>query len=210
MRRLVITLLMFLLPAPALAQQADPIAPIALDIRGVFGFLGADAVTASDIGAVTEDLASHAIGVGGGLHFFPIRGRSWAFGLGGDVFLAGRTKQRFDLIDPTLPAGPEVQRRFRSLSGQLSLNFGHRRGWSYLTAGMGPVQFDTFVASTVPDREREMAKNFGFGARWFSTPHVGFTVDLRFFLTSPAARTLIVGSRDRAKVTMISAGVSFK
>jgi hypothetical protein len=210
MRRLVITLSILLAPASAFAQQARPIAPFALDIRGVFGFLNADAITAADIGATTADLAGHPMGVGGGVHLYPLRGRSWALGLGGEVLVAGATQQNFDPIDPTIALGPEVTRRFRSLSGQLSLNFGHRGGWSYLTAGMGPLQFDTFVSSATPDGVKELTPNFGFGARWFSTPHVAFSVDLRFFMTKPAPPTLFVGGRDRAKVTMISAGISLK
>lgn len=210
MRRLFLTLWVLATAAPAFAQQPERIPALVIDARGAFAFLGADVVTAENLPNTTNDLAGHGFGLGGGVHVYPIRGGNWALGLGGEIMLAGATKQNFDPIDPKIAIGPEVHRQFRSFSGQISLNFGHRNGWSYLTAGMGPLQFDTHLPPSVPDGLKQMTQNFGGGARWFTTPHVAFTVDMRFYMTQPANPTLIVAGRERTKVTIISAGISLR
>jgi hypothetical protein len=210
MRRLLATLVLLSTAVPALAQQPERLPPFVFDARGVFAFLGTDPVTSTSLNVTVDDLAGHGLGLNGGVHVYPLRRPNWALGLGGEVLLAGATKQRFDPIDPTVELGPEVHRQIRSLSGQLSFNFGHRHGWSYLTAGIGPLRFDTHLPPSVPDGLKPMTQNFGFGARWFSTPHVALNVDMRFYLTQPANATLLVGGRERATVTVISAGISLK
>jgi hypothetical protein len=210
MARFLFTIGLLVAAAPAFAQAPERIAPFALDVRGAFTFLGTDAVTSSSLGIADDDLASHAIGVTGGVHFYLLRGQSWALGLGGEAILATATKQRFDPEDDEIPLGPEVRRQLKGASGQVSINFGHRGGWSYLTAGMGPLQFDTHLTANTPDGARASTVNFGFGARWYGTRHMGFSVDMRFYQTEPATPTSFTGARERNTVTVISAGVTFK
>ena len=124
--------------------------------------------------------------------------------------MIGATKHRFDPADETVELGPEVRRRIRSVSAQLSLNSGHRYGWSYLTAGIGPLRFDTHLQSNDPDGVSGLTPNFGFGARWFTREHVAFNMDVRFYQTRPAEATVFVGARERSTVTVISAGISLK
>jgi len=208
MRRVVLTVIFLCAAAPAFAQPRERLPPIALDLRGAFVQLKQDGVTVDSLGIALEDLPTRGFGLVAGIHAYPLRGKNVAFGLGGELFLARGAKQ--NLGEDDLPIGPEVRRQVQSVSGQLSLNFGHREGWSYLTAGIGPLSFDTYLAGTLPDGPRIMTQNFGFGARWFTRPHLAFTVDLRFYLTQPAEPTRIVGGRERRALTVMSAGISIK
>jgi hypothetical protein len=192
----------------AFAQKNEPIPPTVFDVRIVLPMLKQSAVTASSLGVTTEELAGRGLGLVGGLHFYPVRGTGFALGFGGEFMLAGATHQTTDAFGN--PTAPEVDRRFRSLSGQISLNFGKRNGWSYISAGMGPVTFDTYLAKTLPDGLRPLTINYGGGARWFNYDHLAFSLDLRFYLTKPALATLVVGTRDRQTVMAISAGISIK
>lgn len=208
MRRAVLCLIVLCAAAPAFAQARDSLPVFAVDARGAFVLLKQDPVTASTLGITVGDLATRGLGIVAGAHVYPLRGQKMALGIGGELFLARGVKQNLDAED--LPLGPEVRRQVQSISAQISLNFGHRRGWSYLTVGMGPLSFDTYLAGTLPDGARTMTQNFGFGARWFTRPHVAFTVDMRFYLTQPANPTDVVGGRERHALTVMSAGISLK
>ncbi len=104
------------------------------------------------------------------------------------------------------------------MSGQVSLNFGHKLGWSYLTVGAGPLAFESYkevsatapTAATMPDGLRARTVNFGGGARWFNVAHLAFTVDLRFYLTPAALATPNTAPRDKHKVFVMSAGIAIK
>jgi hypothetical protein len=210
MRRLfVLSILVLLCAAPAFAQQKDPIPVFVFDARGAFALLKADAVTAETLGVTVADLPGHGLGVVGGLHFYPLRRGGFALGVGGELLLSSASRQSID-VDGVTPLGPEVRRQLHSLSGQLSFNFGHRQGWSYISGGMGPTGFDTYLADTLPDGLQPMTINFGFGARWFNNDHVAFCLDLRFYQTQPADATLVVGGRERQSLMVISAGISLK
>jgi hypothetical protein len=200
---------------PAFAQSKEPIPPYVFDLRGGLTLLKNDGVTAGDLGVTAADLPGHTFGLFTGVQLYPLRRGGFAFGIGGELFVARASDQQTD--ENTGEAiGPEVKRRFRSLSGQLSLNFGHRTGWSYITAGIGPVAFDTYLVALgstqapEPDGLRSLTQNFGFGARWFNNQHVAFELDLRFYLTVPANPTAIVGGRERTTVVVMSAGVGLK
>jgi len=209
MRRLILALIVLGAAAPAFAQQKEPIPIFVFDARGAFALLKTDPVTAETLGVTTEDLAGHGFGVVGGLHFYPLRRGGFALGIGAELFLSRAHRQNFD-VDGTTPLGPEVRRQLHSLSGQLSFNFGHRQGWSYISAGMGPTGFDPYLADTLPDGLQPATINFGVGARWFNNEHVAFCLDLRFYQTEPAVPTLVVGGRERQSVVVFSAGISLK
>jgi hypothetical protein len=209
MRRLIVGLFLISLASPAFAQQPERIPVWVLDLRGSFVPMKADTVTADSLSVTTDDLAGHGFGIQTGVQVYPLRHGRFALGLGGEMFLASASHQATD--DTTgLPSGPETHRDIRALSGQVSFNFGHREGWSYFSAGLGPVTDDTYLADGIPDGLSQSGNNFGFGARWFNTPHVAFTLDLRFYAVPPGNPTLIVGGRARTTLTVFSAGISLK
>ena len=216
MRRLLLLAAICLMCAErAFAQSKEPIAPLVFDLRGAFPLLNTDPVTAEGLGVDAASLPGHAIGLFTGLQLYPLRRGGFAFGIGGELFIANASDQLTD-ENTGQAIAPQVKRRFRSLSGQISLNFGHSTGWSYITAGVGPVAFDTYLVplgtTTAPDPDglRPLTQNFGFGARWFTNKHMAFELDLRFYLTVPANPTAIVGGRERANVVVMSAGIGLK
>ena len=94
----------------------------------------------------------------------------------------------------------------------VSLNFGHERGWSYVAAGMGPLSFISFTGDSAPDAARpyKLTINMGGGARWFPKQHVAFGFDVRFYLTRPQEAVEGFPARQRTRLLILSAGVSFK
>ncbi len=206
-------------PARAQTSPARPATPAidnriplaALDLRGVFAFLGKDPITATGLFLAAENLPSKAFGLSGGAHVYPVRGRAWALGLGAEAIVVRNSLEPIDLTTKK-PTGDVFKRRLRGVSGQLSLNFGHKAGWSYLTAGLGPMSFESYLEKTtvIPDGLRTTTLNFGGGARWFNFDHLAFTIDMRFYRTKAAIATLHTAPRDSHSVVVLSAGMSIK
>ncbi len=206
--------------APAFAQapattsatarsNKDTRIPIAVvDARGVFARLGQDATTATGLSTTALNLPATGLGAVGGAHVYLWRGQSMAFGVGGEAIIA---RARRELTDSTgKPTGTVINRRLRGVSGQLSLNFGHRDGWSYLTAGIGPTSFESYLGGASPDGLREASLNFGGGARWFNWPHLAFTADMRFYATKPSLATANTAARVRKNLVVFSGGIAIK
>ena len=61
-----------------------------------------------------------------------------------------RARDRRPVDAEGLPLGPSSNDACRASRAELSLNFGHRDGWSYLSAGMGPLRFETFEGERAP------------------------------------------------------------
>jgi hypothetical protein len=206
-----LVLLAWGVPAAALAQDPDaPLPPIVLDVRGFYAGLGQDPITASELGVAATELPGRALGGVVGIHAYPLRGRSFAIGVGADFMLARGRATRDAEDDPV--QGPPIEQRLESLSGSLSLNFGQREGWSYLSAGMGPMRFGTFVGETAPAERapRRSTIHMGGGARWFAARHLAVTFDLRFYLTRPEVTTASYPGRQRNRLLVLSGGIAIK
>jgi hypothetical protein len=196
---------------PTFAQDREPLPIVAADLRAFYSGLGQDSVTAADLGVTPEQLPARGLGGVAGVHVYPLRGRTMALGVGAEAMIArGRAQQK----DATTgdPVGLPIEQRLISISPQISLNFGHRDGWSYLSAGMGRLSFETFEGA-LPPAELPPVKstiNMGGGARWFITSHVAFTFDVRFYLTRPETASDLFPGRQRSRLTVLSAGFGFK
>ena len=185
-----------------------PLPWMVVDARGGYPSLGLDELTATGLGVTTADLPGRARTLVVGAHVYPLRRGSLKIGLGGELLRGSGSSQKKDAAGK--PAGPVVHRRLDSVSAQVSLNFGRGAGWSYVTAGMGPFKFESYLDEAEPDGAGASAINFGGGARWFNWDHVAFSVDLRFYLTKPANATLVTAARERARIVLFSAGISIK
>jgi hypothetical protein len=202
-------LLGLLVSTPALAQTRQPIPPFVADVRGLFAGLGTDEVTGADLSIDPESLPGRGLGGAVGITIYPIRRTGFALGVGGEGLLAWGSSQPVDAAG--VPAGPPIERRLQSLAGQLSFNFGHRDGWSYLSGGMGPLLFETFIGDIPPESPaRSLMLNFGGGARWFTSRHLAVCFDLRFYETKPALATATSHGRERKRILALSVGASFK
>ncbi len=113
-------------------------------------------------------IPNRGFGIALGAHVYPLRLGIVTFGIGASVFVGtrnGRSFERRDHADGQRPAVtgeatlPVVTTRMTSLVPQLSINFGHRFGWSYLSAGYGPMRIDSSASAigmlpavSAPDR----------------------------------------------------------
>lgn len=207
----VFTVLALAAARPAAAQQAPRPLPIMVaDVRGFYTGLGQDPVTATDLQVSSDQLPGRVFGGAVGVHLYPLRKGSFAFGIGGEGVLAGGHAQRAETT--TTPAGPIVQQQLRGFSVQISLNFGHRDGWSYLSAGTGPMIFATYLGDTRPadDPPHSSTINLGGGARWFFKSHLAFTFDIRFYQTRPENTFGAYGARARNQLMVMSGGISIR
>ncbi len=199
------------LATPAFAQRTpQPIAPVALDLRAFSVGLGRDVRTADELALEREDLPGRGLGAVGALHVYPLRRGRFALGIGGELLLARGRKTQVDALD--VPTGLVVEQRLFSLAPAVSLNFGSRDGWSYVSGGMGPMRFETFTGALAPAEAgpKKLTINMGGGARWFSTSHVAFCFDVRFYLTRPENLTPPYPGRNRQRLVVLSAGISVK
>jgi len=190
----------------ALAQER-PLPAFELDARVFTTRIGQDATTASALSLPTTDLPSSAKGFAFAGNVYPLRGKSVALGVGVEtIFGRGRLT-----VTPTSGQPFVVQTYISGGSGQLSLNFGHNRGWSYISAGAGPMRINTFSGDAplaVP--AGRLTLNFGGGARWFNYEHVAIGFDVRFYMTRGNEAGQLFAARDPRRVLVISGGFSIK
>lgn len=180
----------------------------AVDARGVLAKFGQRPVTAAAFGVNAADVPGPGLGGSVGAHVYPVRLGRVALGVGGELVLARRARQPLDGAGE--PDGPELASRFSAFSPQLSANFGTRNGWSYISAGLGSGSFETYAADGVNPDRRVRVINYGGGARWFRSPHLAFTVDLRFYAVSPGLADGTAAERPRATLMLLSAGISVR
>jgi hypothetical protein len=193
-------------PAPPLIRDR-PARGIVIDARGSLARFGLRQPTAAALGVKTSDLPTPGLGFTAGAHLLLPLGRV-SLGAGGEMMLARRSRQSVDADGE--PSGPLLKSRAFSLSPQVSLNFGRANGWSYVSGGLGTVSFETWNdAGDRPDR-RLRGLNYGGGARWFSSPHFAFSVDLRFYHMPLATATSTAPERAAQRLIVMSAGFSLK
>jgi hypothetical protein len=146
-----------------------------------------------------------------------LRLRSIAFGLGGTWLVARGTSTPAAPDDTTTAplAVPEVTTRVTSFAPQISLNFGHSLGWSYVSAGLGRSKTEseaTLAGATFAPRNSDWVKtlNYGGGARWFLNEHVGVGFDVRWHKVSIVPASATHPGAPRASLFVAGAGVVLK
>lgn len=203
----------------SLAQPHEPIGRFVVDVRGASAGLPTEEGWTPAVPSGTV-VPSRALGLEAGVHVYMVRFRGAALGLGATWLVSqGRIAPPVAPESTTAPtlASPEVTTRLSSVVPQLSLNFGHALGWSYLSAGLGQtrVESDAVAASStiqfIPrDSGWTKTLNFGGGARWFITDHLGVGFDLRWHKLSIVPATATRPSAPRASLLTAGVGVSLK
>ena len=171
---------------PASAQIATRPGPWAVDLRGATSPVPQDAVfyPALDGSAL---IPQRGFGVDAGAHVYLFNLGPARLGVGASViYLRSTTSAPEPVSAPESeippPEGQDVRFSQRTVSPQVSFNFGSRNGWSYVSAGMGTVRVVTSTSGSLSG-ERESTGirnvNVGGGARWFLKSHVAFTFDVR-------------------------------
>jgi hypothetical protein len=195
--------------AGAQEREREPIGRFAADARVALPNFPDDGSVATGLGVSEDNLPGRGLGISAGVHVFPARLGRVTLGLGGELLIAGASRT----LEPATeggPAGPTVAARFSAVSPQVSLNFGSRRGWSYVSAGIGLAAFtvEREAAPVASPDGRLRTLNYGGGARWFARERLAFTFDLRFHrfgAQDPAANR---PAYPAARMMVLSAGIS--
>jgi len=211
-RALWLWLIALLFPAVEAAAQptTGPIPRFVVDARGSLARFKQDQAVADSLQVETTNLPTRGLGVTLGGQIYVLHARWITIGVGGEMMFA-RDGASAD-VEEGEAAGPTVTTRFSGFAPQISFNFGRDEGWSYISGGLGVARItserdDAPVAATAG---RTRMLNYGGGARWFNSPRMAFTFDLRFYAISPREPTATVPAYPRAKFMVLSAGLAFK
>jgi hypothetical protein len=205
--------------SPGLAQQREPIGRFVVDLRLASSGLPTEAGWTPLLPANTV-VPSRGLGLDVGAHVNVLRRRAFAVGVGATWLMArGSTSppEPADGAPPTAAKVPSVITRVTSLAPQVSLNFGHSLGWSYLSAGLGRARVDseaTLAGGNIVFAPQESGWvgtiNFGGGARWFLNDRVGVGFDVRWHRTSSLPATATHPGAGRASLLVAGAGLVVK
>ncbi len=208
MRRILSTAVLLAALGPEARADEEPPPPIphyVVDLRAAYMKLPTKAeLTATNVVPPTIGL-----GFVGGVQFYPLRWKTVTFGIGGEyAIIQGRHQPT-----PDEAPGPPLKTQFHSLAPQVSFNFGHRAGWSYISAGIANATIYTQSGETnlvnSPDQSLKTI-NYGVGARWFFNDHMAFCVDGRVYAVNPGKPAGTVFGSGRLNQLQISAGFSFR
>jgi hypothetical protein len=203
----------------SLAQQKARIGPWVADLRitsvGLPNAPGWTPTVPSGTATPTRGL-----GIDAGVHVNLLRFRALALGVGA-TYLVARSTATTPIATPTTatPATtstfPEVTTRVTSFAPQVSLNFGHALGWSYLSAGLGRSKTESeasLAGTTFTPRNSDWVKtlNYGGGARWFLNDRFGVGFDIRWHKVSIVPATTTHPGAPRASLLAAGAGIVIK
>ena len=188
-----------------------PIGRYVADARVTFPKFKQDAGTAEAIGVTPLNLPTRALGFVLGAHWYPVRLGIVTFGVGGEIS-AARRGSTLNTGTDAAPLDVTVNSSFTTISSQVSLNFGARDGWSYISGGIGS---STFTAERqddpLPDQEtRSKTINYGGGARWFAKKHLAVSMDLRFYAVNAQLGTASRPAFPRMTLMAFSVGAAIR
>jgi len=219
-RRFVLAVGLLMLASTSQAQQKEPIGPFVIDLRMVSSGLPSGPGWTPLLPAATM-VPSRGLGFEVGTHVNVLRGRSMALGIGGTWLVARGSTSPPALPEATTSTGtqivPDVTTRVTGLAPQLSLNFGHSLGWSYLSVGLGRTRAESEAtlaggATTFAPRDSARVKtlNYGGGARWFVTDRLGVGFDLRWHKVGLVPASATHPGAGRASLLVAGAGIVLK
>ena len=218
MRHLAFATVVLLASSEALAQTREPLPWFAIDLHAAsVGLPTAEGW----IPAVSEDtpLPDRAWGPAVAATVYPFRLGIMTFGFGAAFSTAQGKSDSLEIIEgsganQTSRITPIVRTQVTSLMPQVSINFGHKFGWSYLSAGLGRTKVESSadaVGATpqmIVPAAWNQALNFGGGARWFMKPRLGAGFDVRFVKLGSRAASGEIPSARRTQMITFSAGIT--
>lgn len=205
---------------PALAQQDEPLPKFAVDLHAATVGLPHAAGWVPDVAADTV-LPGRSWGVAAGATVYPFRLGIITFGIGASISTAKGSGESLTITSgsgatATTRVTPIVHTGITNITPQVSINFGRKLGWSYLSAGLGRSKVTSRVdaigetpAMIVPEAWNQ-AINFGGGAKWFMKPHLGASFDVRFVKLGSRSPTDLLPSAQRTQMWTIGAGISIQ
>lgn len=185
-------------PLHAQSLTPGPPGPFVVDLRGAMSGLP-QAGTYYAPFPVGTVVAKRGFGFDVGAHVYPFGFRKTRIGLGADLMQVRGTASTISTTASATTSSatefPDVTTTARLVVTQLSVNFGSRDGWSYLSVGgdAGRIASAGSGAVTVARETHTLSGfNLGGGARWFLRDHFGVGFDVRFHRFSTA--TLVSGT----------------
>lgn len=208
--------------SPCVAQSTDPLPRLAIDVHGAWAGLPNTPGWVPPV-SVQTPIPGRGWGAATGAHVYLLHMGFATFGAGTSLLVAQATGASIEATTTlngttTKTAVPTaiVTTRVINLSPQLSVNFGHRYGWSYISAGYGVTRIDstaaavgTIPALTAPDKWNP-AINFGGGARWFMKEHLGAGFDVRWNKLSSRATTDTAQGAKRTQLFTMAVGITLQ
>ena len=209
------------LPAHAQVPE-EPIGGYVFDVRGTLIPFARNVELAANRELPPLDTPGRGFGYDVGGHVYLFRLLGITFGLGASYHAS--TADQAPGERSANPDGPILRKQFSAISPQLSFNFGHRNGWSYLSGGLGSSRLALFPLDPPPDPANPMAPllpgapdqrsantlNYGGGMRWFLNPRLAFTVDVRLYAISPLPELDDAPGSPRMTQMAINIGASFR
>lgn len=198
--------------APAVAQEKAPLPLFAVDVQGALPKLPTDELVRAPRGLAMGTLPSWGPGLNLGAHVYPLRGRRVSLGVGASLqwVKASRSPEVDEEANAT-PTGPTVTTRFRAISPQASLNFGHRRGWSYLSAGLGRSSLTISRDDALEEEAQGVSTfNWGGGGRWFAKEHLAFSFDVRIYRMSALESSTLSAGHPAMNLLVLNVGISLQ
>jgi hypothetical protein len=157
---------------------------------------------------------SRAYGIDAGAHVYLMQVGAARLGIGATYLRARGTASPAAAAATSGASGsgavqattPAVAALVTTIAQQVSVNFGSRAGWSYLSAGIGRARISTRASAFGTTQARllesgaRQAINVGGGARWFAKPRLAFSFDVRFHIVgaggeaTPTPRTTLLAA----------------
>ena len=196
---------------PASAQAREPLPRFVVDVQGTLPKFPNSAGFAAPRGLNEAELPSWGPGINVGGQVYVKRGRRLSFGIGATYVFARGSRAPEPAEGQTTAEGPTVTTTYKGLIPQVSMNFGHRFGWSYVSAGIGQSTL-TINRDDAPDETGTATKtlNYGGGARWFAKDHLAFSFDLRFYAINAVAANATSYGHPRDTMLIFSTGISLQ
>jgi hypothetical protein len=191
---------------------APPISGFVVDLHGMVPRFSDDPELAASRGITQGELPGSGIGFTAGGHVYVARIAAVTIGAGAE-FAAARSSAAPDVVAGQTSTLRPVTETFTAVSPQLSLNFGHRNGWSYLSGGISLVKWSVVPDGKAPmpiDEERRRTISYGGGARWFARQRLAFSVDVRFYDLPAGSPQPGVTASPRTRLIVIGAGISVR
>jgi len=207
--------------APVSAQTSERLPWFAVDVQGAWVGLPSAEGWVPPV-PVETPLPGRGWGLAGGATVYPLKLGIMTLGFGVSMHSGKSTSDALTsttaigTVETTVPTTTVVTTQITSVLPQVSINFGRKLGWSYLSAGYGRSKvasssepFKTAPALVMPEAWNG-ALNFGGGARWFMKPHLGASFDVRFTKLGSRAETEALPAAKRTQMVTLSVGISIQ
>jgi hypothetical protein len=207
-------------PSTAIAQEREPLPWFAIDLHAASIGLPTAEGWIPEVSADTP-VPDRAWGPAGTVTAYPVRFGIMTLGVGVGMSTARGKSDSLEIVSgtgasETVRITPIVRTKVINLVPQLSINFGHKLGWSYLSAGLGRTKVESsadavgITPQVIVPAAWNQALNFGGGARWFMKRRFGAGFDVRFIKLGSRAASGSVTSAKRTQMITFSGGISIQ